>query len=374
MKILYVSTISNTINAFLVPHIKYLISQGNQVDVAFNLVQEVDSELIKMGCKIHKVSFERSPLKYENIKGYQQIKSIIKSEGYDLVHTHTPIASFLTRFSCRSVPNIKVLYTAHGYHFFKGSNIKNWIIYYTLEKFASKMTDCLITINSEDYSNGKKMRLKKDGQVHHIHGVGVDLNKFMPQTNQKKTNMRREYGFSDDDFILMYAAELNYTKQQDLIFRALRILKKSMPNIKLLLAGNGILLNSYKSQVESLGLNDQVYFLGFRKDIAELLSISDVAVSSSRREGLPVNIIEAMATGLPIVVTGCRGNRDLVNDGENGYVVDTKNEDEFARAIEKLYNSKKIRDEFGKQSVKLVEKYSINNVLEEISEIYKLYS
>ena len=172
MKILYITTISNTMNAFLVPHIKALVESGHKVDVAFNIVGAVSQELIDLGCTVHEISFQRSPFSSENLNAYKDLKRIIKEYDYELVHTHTPIASFLTRMVCRNNSNIKVVYTAHGLHFFKGAPLKNWLVYYPAELFASRYTDTIITINQEDYKRGKKSFKSKN--VEYIHGVGLN--------------------------------------------------------------------------------------------------------------------------------------------------------------------------------------------------------
>ncbi len=373
MKILFVTTISNTINAFLTPHIKMLIEQGHEVDIACNIESEINSELLYFGCRVHCIEFARSPLNKSNYKAYKKIKKLVLSEGYELIHTHTPVASFLTRLACRNIPDVLILYTAHGFHFYKGAPIKNWIVYYTLEKLAARWTDGLLTMNEEDYKAAKKLRLRKANAVYKVNGVGVDLQKFIPQTPEKKKELRKEYGFKVDDFILIYAAELNYNKHQDLLIQAINVVRNRIPRIKLLLAGRGSYSNQYQQLVKKLNLEENIHFLGYRNDIANLLHIADLAVSSSRREGLPVNVMEAMATGLPLVVTACRGNRDLVEDGVNGYMVGIDDVLGFAKAVEKLYVLEEIRKRFGEKSQNLIKQYSLDQVLEEMKEIYDVY-
>lgn len=373
MKILYVSTISNTINAFLVPHIKLLIEQGHVVDIACNLVREISPELINLGCKVYNIKFQRAPFRRNNFTAYKNIKEIVKTEGYELIHTHTPVASFLTRLACRNISNVKILYTAHGFHFYKGAPLKNWLIYYMLEYLVGRWTDGLLTMNDEDYKSAIKLKLRKANAVYKVNGVGINLKKFTPQTPDKKKKLRKEYGYNDDDFILIYAAELNNNKHQDLLINVIKLVREKTPRIKLLLAGNGTLFEQYKQQAGELDLGEDVQFLGYRNDIINLLLISDLAISSSRREGLPVNVMEAMATGLPLVVTSCRGNRDLVNDGENGYIVGIDDVLGFAKAIEKLYSSAELRQSFGEKSLNLIKPYSLDKVKEEMQGIYAQY-
>jgi len=185
--------------------------------------------------------------------------------------------------------------------------------------------------------------------------------------------LRKQYGYSDDDFILIYVAELNHNKHQDLLIKVVDVLKNKIPNIKLLLVGAGKLIEDYKQQVRDLKLEDHIHFLGYRKDVPNLMAIADVAVSASRREGLPVNVMEAMATGLPLVVTDCRGNRDLVVNGKNGFVIALDDVDAFADAIERLYNSQELRTKFGRANLEMIKEYSLENVIKYMEEIYRDY-
>ena len=373
MKILYVTTISATVNAFLIPHIKFLIQQGNQVGLAFNTLQEVHPELIKQGCKVHQIEFQRNPIEMANMIAYKKIQKVVAEEEYELVHVHTPVASFLTRLACRNMKYVKILYTAHGFHFYKGAPKKNWAIYNTLERIAARWTDGLITMNDEDYYSAKKLKLRKSNSIHKVHGVGLDLYKFSPQTDEKKNKFRKDYGYNMEDFILIYVGELCYRKHQDLLLKAVEHLRSKTINIKLLLVGEGNLENHYKDLVKSLGLEKNVEFLGYRRDIPNLMAMCDIAVSTSRQEGLPVNVMEAMATGLPLVVTDCRGNSDLVYNGENGFVVGVDDAEACANSIENLYNSKDLRKEFGEKSKMLIQNYSLDNVMEEMKDIYSKY-
>lgn len=371
MKILFITTISNTVNAFLIPHIKMLLSQGHQVDIVFNIQQEVNQEIIDLGCKVHTVKFERSPLNIGNYSAYKDLKKIIKYEKYDLIHTHTPVASVVSRLVCKNIRNTKVLYTAHGFHFHKDAPLQNWLIYYPIEKWLSRYTDCLITINAEDYNTAVNKSFKAQ-EIKMVHGVGIDLNKFELQTLEKKDQARKEYIYKEDDFILFYAAELNRNKHQDLLINVVNNLKYKIPNIRLLLAGTGSLEGEYKELVNKLDLNKNVEFLGFRSDIKNLLMLSDVAVASSRREGLPVNVMEAMATGLPLVITDVRGHRDLVQNDINGYIVGVDDNEGFAKSIEKIYKDNELKHRFGLNGIKLVQQYSLENVLMEMQEIYTI--
>ncbi|KKK36619.1 glycosyl transferase [Mesobacillus campisalis] len=374
MKLLFVTTISDTVNAFLVPHIRFLIEQGNKVGVAFNIIQEVNPELLQLGCKVHQVDFQRNPLAGENLSAYRNIREIIMTEEYELVHVHTPVASFLTRLACRNIRKVKVLYTAHGFHFFKGAPKKNWAVYYTIEKIVARWTDGVITMNGEDFEAAKGFKLRKSNSIYKVHGIGLDLKKFRPTTNEQKITLRREYGYNAEEFILIYAGELSYRKHQDLLIKAISIVKEKVPRVKLLLAGDGDRLEEYKELTDTLGVGRHVDFLGYRKDIQRLLAMADLAISTSRQEGLPVNVMEAMATGLPLIVTDCRGNRDLVTPGKNGFVVGVDDVEACAKGIIELYYSKELRMKFAQKSRDMIEKYSLNQVIGEMKEIYSKHS
>ncbi|HHU79629.1 MAG TPA: glycosyltransferase [Clostridiales bacterium] len=368
MKILYVTTVSGTINAFLLPHIELLLDMGHRVDIACNGLSELSPQVFLLGLKAFNIEFERNPLSLNNYYAYKRISKLIAAGKYDIVHVHTPVAAFLTRLACRKIPYVKVVYTAHGFHFYKGAPMKNRLLFYSMERLAARWTDALITMNSEDYIAARKMKLR-GGKVFLINGVGMNLTRFSPQRDEIKIRLRKAYGYRKSDFILLFAAELNHNKHQDLLIDTAKLLSDRGRSIILLLAGEGEKGRDYRKRVSDLNLEDKVKLLGRRNDVPNLLQIADIAVSSSRREGLPVFVMEAMASGLPVVATGCRGNRDLIVHNQNGYLVEDNAED-FAAAIEALYQSPELRKRFGEQNHKLAGKYAIENILPELKKIY----
>jgi len=372
MKILFVTTVSNTINAFLISHIRMLVNMGHHVDIACDIAQELNSEIEILGCKVHRMSFKRTPLSAENYYAYKQFRALCKSEGYNLIHTHTPIASVISRLALRKEKNIKMVYTAHGFHFYKGAPKQNWIIYYTIEKWLSKYTDCLITINNEDHNIAQSSGFSAP-KVYQVNGVGISLEALKPLSLENKTIKRESIGISKNAFVLFYAAELNHNKHQDLLIESIDILKDKIPSIKLLLAGEGPMASDYQTLVNKKNLQSHIEFLGYRKDVPDLLNIADVAVSSSRREGLPVNVMEAMAMGLPVVATDCRGHRDLISNNENGILADKDSPYMFADAILKLFESDKLRNTYGSNNEEKIKNYSIEYVLKQMREIYNQF-
>jgi len=366
MKILYVTTISSTINAFLIPHIKILIEEGHNVDLAFNNDNGVKQELIELGCKVYEVPFQRSPLKLDNLIAYKKIRRIIFEGKYDLVHTHTPIASAIVRLVCRKLNNIRVFYTAHGFHFYRGAPILNWLVYYPIEKILAKYTDVLITINKEDYLRAKKSF--KAGQIKYVPGVGLDIKKFN-EIIVDKAAKRKELSIPNSAFMILSVGELNKNKNHETVIRA--IAKLNNPNIYYLICGVGKLENKLHALVKDLGLEKQVKLIGYRTDIAEICKASDIFCFPSYREGLSVALMEAMAVGLPIVCSNIRGNVDLIKSGKGGFLVNPNDIDGYAEAISKLIKNKELCIEFGKYNIEAVKKYNLDVITDAMKKIYK---
>ncbi|MEH7116829.1 glycosyltransferase family 4 protein [Neobacillus vireti] len=351
---------------------KVLLSMGHEVHIAANFSNEID-EFSDPDVIQHQIDFDRNPFSKNNLMAKKQLEKLFNEQYFDMIHCQSPSGGAITRLAARKTrkKGTKIIYTAHGFHFFKGSPKKNWLIYFNIEKFLSYFTDTIITINDEDFKVAKDALPVKN--VRYIHGIGIDLEKFKPQTNEIKTSLRKEYGYNDEDFILIYAGELSHRKHQDLIIDAISLLKSKIPNIKVLLAGVGILEEQYKQQVLNLGLEENINFLQYRKDIKNLMLISDLAVSASRQEGLPVNVMEAMATGLPLVVTNCRGNRDLVKNNIGGYVLEINDVKGFSDAIKNLYFSKELREKLSQANLEIINDYSLVKVRKEMIEIYQEY-
>ena len=316
-KVLFTATVDSHILHFHLPYLKMFKDMGYEVHVATN-----GDEKIPFCDKKHKICFERSPFKVNNIKAIKLLKKVIDEEKFDLIHCHTPMGSVVTRLAARQARKLgtKVIYTAHGFHFYKGASKLNWILFYPIEKLLSRITDCIITINQEDYALAKS-KFKCD--VEFILGVGVEESKFIfNMSEEEKRSYRKKLGLSEDDFVIIYTADLRSGKNQGMLIKAISQIVKTFDKVKVLLPGLDSMNGEYQALAKELNVEKHIKFLGYRKDIPTLLKISNMAVSTSKREGLPVNIMEALASGLPVVVTNCRGNRDLVVDGENGFIVE----------------------------------------------------
>lgn len=362
-KILYTSHVAN-FQKFNRPFMRMMQEKDWEVHYASMGEEEI------LDCdKSFTVPFTRSPFKLRNIQAYKQLKKIIDREDYDIIHTHTPMGSVVTRLAARAArkKGTKVIYTAHGFHFFTGAPIINWLIYYPVEKWMARHTDTLITINQEDYQRAKK---KFATNVQYMPGVGVDPARFTPKlTTTQKKKLRESLGLSKDDFVMIYPAELNKNKNQTLLLRVMKSLLAEHPNIHLLLPGIDSLNGYHKKLAKKLGITEHVHFLGYRKDIPQLLQIADLSVSTSLREGLPVHIMEAMFAGLPVVATGCRGASELIEDGENGFVVGF-DKPSVAKSILTILENKKDAKRFSSFSIKTCSSFTINKIIDLMKDSY----
>ena len=369
-KVLFSATVDSHILAFHLPFLKWFKEQGYEVHVATN----GDAEIPYCDKKI-KISFERSPFKLNNIKAIFQLKKVISKEKYDIIHTHTPMGSVVTRLAAKGARKhgTRVIYTAHGFHFFKGAPLLNWVLFYPVEKYLSKYTDTLILINKEDYNLAKK-KFKKCRDIQYVPGVGIDENKFnIKMTKKDKHELRESLDLKDSDFVMIYPAELSNRKRQIWLINTISTLLKENKDIHLLLPGKDSLNGQCQKLVRELNLEDQIHFLGFRRDIPKLLKISDLSVSSSRQEGLPVNIMEAMYVGLPIVASDCRGNRDLVKNGENGYIVSLDDSETFRDRI-KIVKNNYDKKKYKKCNRNLIKPYKLKEIFLRLEEIYTFNS
>lgn len=370
MKILFVATVQSHICQFHLPIMQMLQEKGYEVHVAArDNLKEKNGLQVKYADKVYNVPFERSPFNKKNIKAYKELKEIIKNEKYDIVHCNTPVGGILTRLACRKFRKngLRVIYTAHGFHFYKGAPKKNWIIYYPIEKFMSRYTDDLITITEEDYKLAKSKNFK--GNIHHVHGVGVNSDKFVKLSEDDRNRLRQQKGY-DKDFIILCTGELNKNKNQSILIKSMKKVVEKHSKVKLLLAGNGPEHDNLENLIKELDLEDNIELLGYRTDLEDYVNICDLVVSASYREGLPLNIMEGMICGKPIIASSNRGHRELIKDNVNGKLVDLKNEDSFYENICLLIENEEIRDKFSVNSLKLVEPFKVENVKKELMNIY----
>jgi len=353
---------------FHIPYLEWFKKNGYEVHVAARNDYDNKDECIIPFCdRFHDLPFERSPIRKNNLQVYKDLKNIIDTEQYEIIHCHTPMGGAIGRLAARSTreKGTKVIYTAHGFHFFKGAPLVNWLAYYTAERWLSRYTDVLITINKEDYESAKKF---KADRIEYVPGVGIDTDKFK-NNEVNKIEKRKSIGVSEDDFMIISVGELNKNKNHQVIMRAIARLKNQ--KIKYVLCGQGPLQTELRELAKELDIEKQVKFLGFRKDIPELMNIADLFAFPSFREGLSLSLMEAMASGLPVVCSRIRGNVDLIEDGKGGYLVEPDDVERFVKKITELVDDSRLRSQLGRFNARRIETYSVNNVLLDMQKIYK---
>lgn len=368
MKILYTATVLSHICQFHLPHMRYLQEQGWEVHVAAH-----DNLAVKNGLQLKycnnfiETPFSRSPKSLDNLKAFKQLKTLLAEEHYDVILCNTPMGGIVTRLAAKQTrkQGTKVIYMAHGFHFYKGSSKKAWLFFYPIEKFMAKNCDLLITINKEDYALARE-KFSKRTQVAHIHGVGVDEQRYHPASPEEQLAMRQAEGLSAEDFVILCTGELNENKNQKTLVSAAAMLKDRIPNLKVLLAGNGPKEQVLRDQIQAKGLENVVKLLGYRTDLEKLVPAVDLVVSCSHREGMPLNIIEAMLCKKPVVASHNRGHDELVEDGRTGYLFACTDTGMLAQRITELYNSPSAADRIGSSAFRAVQPYSVGAVRESL--------
>lgn len=369
MKILYVTTVASTMG-FFKDFIKKLIDDGHTVDIATNREKSQLPECYEeAGCKVYDLKSSRSPLSKGNIATVKELQKLAADESYDIVHCHTPVAAACTRLAFRKARKCgtKVIYTAHGFHFYKGAPLKNWLIFYPVEKLCARWTDVLITINKEDFAFAqKKLNVKK---VEYVPGVGINTGRFAPAklSGEEKTELRKSLGVGEADKLLFSVGELNENKNHSLVLRAMAKLPE---NVHYCIAGRGSCHDRLLELAEELGLKERFHLLGRRNDIQELLNCTDVFCFPSLREGLPVSVMEAMSCGVPVVAKNIRGVKDLITDGRNGLLVKGNEPDDFSGAILKLLGDPDFSDCVRKNNIEDIRGFSVEKVIKDVGEIY----
>ena len=355
---------------FHIPYLKMFKEMGWETAVAARNDYENPADCVIPYCDIYyNIPFERNPLKPGNLKAYKELKHIIDEGEYDIIHCHTPVGAMLTRLAAKQArkQGTKVFYTAHGFHFYKGAPAINWILYYPVEKWLSRYTDVLITINKEDYERAKTF---KAGKVCYVPGVGIDLKKFNAGYVNKEQK-RKEIGVSADDFVLLSVGELIPRKNHEVVIRALSVLKRldKLNHIEYVICGRGAYEADLRKLAEELDVADHVHFLGYRNDISEICNCADLFVFMSHQEGLPVALMEAMACGLPAVCSNIRGNTDLIEDGVTGLLANNTPE-EVAQSISKMKSDTALRNRVASAALQKIKQFDLSSVEDEMSKIY----
>lgn len=336
-------------------------SQATHNDIA------VDEK--KYNVKLLHSDIARSPFNFcQNYKAYKQLVEFIKQEKIDYIHCNTPTGGILGRLAGKKCKVKKVIYQAHGFHFYKGAPKKNRLVYYPVEKWLAKYTDALITINKEDFElASKKFRLRNNGKVYYVAGVGIDTNQYLSD-GKLRDEKRAELNIPLDAFVVISVGELNENKNNKVIISALEKLKNK--NIHYILCGVGDKKEALKEMAESSGVSENVHFLGYRTDIKALYNASDCFVMPSYREGLSRSAMEAMASGLPCILSDIRGNRDLIENGSGGFLCKPDDVIGFSEAMLKLYGDCLLCEKMKEYNLKKIKDFDTSVVEKEIREIY----
>ena len=369
-KVLFVATVVKThIMEFHIPYLRMFKEMGWKTAVAARNDYENPADCVIPYCDTYyDIPFERNPLKLGNVKAYKELKKVIDTGAYDILHCHTPVGAMLTRLAAKQARKCgtRVFYTAHGFHFYKGAPAINWLLYYPVEKWLSRYTDVLITINKEDYERAKNF---KSGRVCYVPGVGIDLKKFHVGYVDK-AEKRKEIGVGADDFVLLSVGELIPCKNHEVVIRAMSVLKQNseLNPIQLVICGQGTYESDLKRLAEELRVSDHVRFLGYRNDISELCNCADLFVFMSHQEGLPIALMEAMACGLPVVCSNIRGNTDLIADGVTGLIADNTPE-KLAESINTMRKDTALRDRLATAALQKIKQFDLSRVETQIRKI-----
>ena len=369
MRFLYITTIGSTMG-FFPSLIRNLLDAGHDVDIATNEdggEKPVPPCFREWGCKVYPISCSRSPLAKGNLRAIFEIRGIVSQGNYDIVHCHTPIAAACTRIACKGLrkSGVKVIYTAHGFHFYTGAPLKNWLLFYPVEWLCAHWTDVLITINQEDYARAKKHMHAK--RVEYVPGVGIDVKRFMGATVDRAAK-RREIGVPEDAILLLSVGELNDNKNHATVIRALA--KVEDANIHYAIAGNGPLKETLEALAKSLGVGGQLHLLGYRRDVAELYKAADICVFPSIREGQGLAALEGMASGLPLIASDNRGTRDILIQGKNALICRYNDVEGFAEAIQEMASDPAKRETFGANNRVAAQNYDLSGIQPQLANIY----
>lgn len=363
-KILYCASTISHIKNFHIPYLKAFHDSGYEVWVLAN-----KKESVLYSDHVVALPFEKNFISLINIKSIFAIRKLIKEQKFDIVSTHTTLASAIVRAGIMLIGRKpEVFNTCHGYLFSEKNGLKKWL-YLLPEKICASVTNNIMVMNHEDYEIATKYKLYKDN-LYYISGMGIDLEKFTPATQEEKSSIRKKRGISEDDFLFVYAAEFSKRKNQIFLIRSFAEVCQKDSRMKLLLAGKGALLEECKQLVCQLHVEEQILFLGFVSNMRELYAACDVCVSSSQIEGLPFNIMEAMACGLPVVASNIKGHRELVSDGETGMLYKSQDSMELQKKIMLMYENKVVWGNVQEKCREQLRPYELQSTIKQIMNYY----
>ena len=378
-KALMYASVASMIQQFNMNNISLLQELGYKVDVACNFefgstitnekIEKLKDQLIKMNVNFYQIPVPRKITDIKNLRlSYKMTKDLINEKKYDLIHCHSPIGGIICRLAnkhSKHYDSTRMIYTAHGFHFFKGNNPLKNFLFRNIERYGAKSTDTLITINKEDYAAAKKFKLKKNGTVEYVPGVGIDIDKINSIQGNKE-ELCKELNIPVDTILLLSVGELSKRKNHEVI---VRLLNQLPDNIHYVICGQGQLENYLLDLAQKLKVNNRVQLLGYRTNIPQIMKSCDIFVFPSLQEGLPVALMEAMACGLPCVASEIRGNIDLIEDGVNSSLCNPIEYKEFLNSFKSI--NKEIGDKFGKLNIIKIKKYDIKKINIKMNKIYE---
>lgn len=366
---LFVATYGDFFCSFLLDKMAILQSLGYEIVCASNFenasYNKKTEELKKRNIQTLHIPFERQPFRFSNLLAYRRLKKFLKNEKFDLLDCHNPVAGAIARIATKKKNVSTVIYTAHGFFFFKGASLKARLLYQPIEKWLARKTDILITMSKEDFHSAQKMRVRN--RVELVHGMGVDLErieKITPNRAQKRV----ELGVKDE-FLVACVGECIARKNQKTAIGAFS--SPFLENAKLLVVGEGAKLPDLKKLARAQGVEERVLFLGYRADVLEILKSADAFLFPSYQEGLSIAVVEAMASKLPIVCSDIRGNCDCVDEGKGGFLFPPEDAQGMARALSVLRENPSIGRDFGEYNGKKAKEFSKRSVKSEYEKIYR---
>ena len=365
-KVLFVATVDEHIRHFHLPYLAWFAQKGYEVHVAAN-----GYETFQNCSRKFNVCYQRTPFSLANFRANHELRKIVTDNKYELVHFHTPVASVFGRWVTRKTRKFgsKILYTAHGFHFYKGAPIINWLFFYPMERLMARFTDYLITINEEDFARAEKFVLQDRGSVWKVPGIGVNIAKFHPAAQFDKCRVRQVMGIPEDAFVVLAVGELIARKNHQVLLRAISLVDK--PNTYCVIAGRGSEEQSLRRLASRLQIADKVRFLGYCKELVDVYHSADIFAFPSLQEGLPVALMEAMASGLPCIASEIRGNIDLIKHEISGLLFTSGCHEELARDIVRLREDTAFARQLGAEAAVYVRQFDMAHAMAGMNAIYE---
>lgn len=371
MKMLYVTTIARErFGGFIRSSIQAAKNVGIEYHVVANesgvdqVVKDEECERIKV--HHHHIDIQRSPFAFiKNKKAYHQLLKLMNEEHFDMIHCNTPMGGVLGRLAARKAGIKEIIYQVHGFHFWKGAPLKNWLLYYPIEKILAHYTDLLITINQEDYAFAQKKLKAKE--IIYIPGVGVDTSRFTSISAERKAQLRKEFGIPDDAVVMLSVGELNKNKNHQLAIKALGKLKRQ--DIYYVICGEGELQAKLQELADERGVGARLKLVGFRSDVQDFYGMADLFVFTSFREGIPAVVMEAMSSRIPVVASRIRGVVDMLPGSK--LLFDPQNEDDLAQRITLAIEDESLKQKEIERNAGNLKPFLFESVVVQYEKVYR---